>query len=130
MTKLGSRKLHICAKVSKMGSIIGHRIDYNEVGALRGQRHIPSKNLAKYPPPPPPTRVNSVIHFLNNWGQKSTFTQLTATWISCKIRKNVGGKTHNISFQLVLQQCWKTSCTFLLPFRYHSFKTLSQRTTI
>ena len=37
-----------------MGSKIGHRIDYNGVGALRGQRHIPSKNLPKYPPPPPP----------------------------------------------------------------------------
>ena len=24
-----------------MGSIIGHRIDYDRVGALRGQRHIP-----------------------------------------------------------------------------------------
>ena len=44
MTKLGSRKLHICPKVTKMGSIIGHRIDYNGVGALRAQRHIPSKN--------------------------------------------------------------------------------------
>ena len=44
VTKLGSRKLHICPKVTKMGSIIGHRIDYNGVGALRGQRHIPSKN--------------------------------------------------------------------------------------
>ena len=51
MTKLGSRKLHICPKVTKMGSIIGHRIEYNRVGALRGQRHIPSKNLAKYLPP-------------------------------------------------------------------------------
>ena len=28
-----------------MGSIIGHRIDFNGVGALRGQRQIPSKNL-------------------------------------------------------------------------------------
>jgi len=39
-------KLHICPKMTKMGSIIGHRIDYNGVyvGALRGQRHIPSKN--------------------------------------------------------------------------------------
>ena len=36
MTKLGSQKLHICPKVTKMGSIIGHRIDYNGVGALRG----------------------------------------------------------------------------------------------
>ena len=25
-----------------MGSIIGHRIEYNGVGALRGQRHIPN----------------------------------------------------------------------------------------
>ena len=46
VAKLGSQKLLICPKVTKMGSIIGHRIDYNlnEVGALRGQRHIPSRN--------------------------------------------------------------------------------------
>ena len=44
MTKLGLRKLHICLNVTKMGFIIGHKIDYNGVGALRGQRHIPSKN--------------------------------------------------------------------------------------
>ena len=37
-----------------MGSIIGHKIDYNGVGALRGQRHIPSKALTQVPPPPPP----------------------------------------------------------------------------
>ena len=48
---LGSRKLHISLKVIKMGSTIGHRIDYNGVGALTGQRHIPSKNLPKYPLP-------------------------------------------------------------------------------
>ena len=41
MTKLGSRKLHICPKVTKIGSIIGHRIDHNWVGALRRQRHTP-----------------------------------------------------------------------------------------
>ena len=29
--------------MTKMGSIIGHRIDCNGVGALRGQRHIPTK---------------------------------------------------------------------------------------
>ena len=28
---------------------------------------------------------------------------------------NVDGKTRNIAFQLVLQQCCRTSCTFLLP---------------
>ena len=31
-------------RVTNMGSTIGQRIDYNGVGALRGQRHIPSKN--------------------------------------------------------------------------------------
>ena len=31
------KKIHICPKVTKMGSIIGHKIDYNEVGVLRGQ---------------------------------------------------------------------------------------------
>ena len=50
MTKLGSRKLHICPKVTKMGSIIGHRIDYNEVGALKGQRTYPAKTLTQVPP--------------------------------------------------------------------------------
>ena len=35
-----------------MGSIIGQKIDYNGVGALSGQRHIPSKHKPKYPPPP------------------------------------------------------------------------------
>ena len=40
MTKLGSRKLHICPRVTEMGSIIGHTIDYNGVGALTGKRHI------------------------------------------------------------------------------------------
>ena len=74
MTKLGSRKLHICPKVTKMGSIIGHRIDYNGVGALRGQQHIPSKTF-EYPSTPSPrgferlflcfTQFGGVFHFLN-----------------------------------------------------------------
>ena len=37
-----------------MGSITGYKIDYNGAGALRGQRHIPSKTKPKYPPPFPP----------------------------------------------------------------------------
>ena len=44
LTKLGSQKLYICPKVSKMESILGHRIDYNGLGPLRGQRHVSSKN--------------------------------------------------------------------------------------
>ena len=65
MTKLGSRKLHICPKVTKMGSIIGHRIDYNRVGALRGQQHIPSKNYPKYPHSPRLTG-NCYCQFVRN----------------------------------------------------------------
>ena len=42
MTKLGSRKLHIYSKVTKIWSIIGHRIDYNGV--------------VQVPPPPPPAQ--------------------------------------------------------------------------
>ena len=55
MAKSGSQKNTYlpksAPKVTKMGSIIGPKIDYNEVGVLRGQWHIPSKNLPKYPPP-------------------------------------------------------------------------------
>ena len=49
--KLESRKLHVSPKVTKMGSIIGHSIDHNGVGALRGQQHIPCKSLPKHSPP-------------------------------------------------------------------------------
>ena len=38
------RENYNCLKVTKMGSKIGHRIDYNGEGALRGQRQIPNKN--------------------------------------------------------------------------------------
>ena len=42
-----------------MGSITGHKKDYNGAGALRGQRHIPSKTEPKYPPPPPGSSCSS-----------------------------------------------------------------------
>ena len=34
----------VCPKVTKMGSRISHRIDFNGVEVLRGQQHKPSKN--------------------------------------------------------------------------------------
>ena len=46
--KLVSRKISYLAKSDYDGAIIGHRIEYNGVGALRGQRHIPSKKQPKY----------------------------------------------------------------------------------
>ena len=45
-------------------------------------------------------------------------SQLFATCnnlICCNKSLNAGGKTRNIAIQLILQQCCKTSCTFLLP---------------
>ena len=55
VTKLGSQKLHICPKVTKMGSIIGHKIDYNGVEALRRQRHVRTQQkFIQVPPTPPP----------------------------------------------------------------------------
>ena len=40
---VGIAKITFSQKVTKMGSITGHKIDYKGVGGLRGQRHIPSK---------------------------------------------------------------------------------------
>ena len=52
-------------KVTKMGSIIGHRIDYKGIGAPRSQRHILRKNLINHPPPSPPTRDNVALTSVN-----------------------------------------------------------------
>ena len=57
MVKSGSQKLHICPKV-----YFGYQIDYNGVGDLRGQWHLPSKNLPKYPPPPLPSPGNRILN--------------------------------------------------------------------
>ena len=40
----GDCKITFSPKVTKMGSIFGHKIDYDGVGVLRGQRHTHSKN--------------------------------------------------------------------------------------
>ena len=69
-----------------MESIIGRRIDYNGVGALRGQRHIPSKIDPEYspnspehlcinqfqrcpsPPPPPGGNHGAFAHIVSPGG--------------------------------------------------------------
>ena len=47
-----SRKLHTSPKVTKMGSIIGYRLDYNGIGALTGSGTYPPKTNPSTPPPP------------------------------------------------------------------------------
>ena len=44
-------------KVTKMGSIFGHWIDYDGVGVLRGRRPTSSKKLTQVTPPPPPQLI-------------------------------------------------------------------------
>ena len=53
--RMGIAKLHF-PKV-KMGSIFGHRIDYDGVGVLRDKRPTPSKKLTQVTPPPPPRLI-------------------------------------------------------------------------
>ena len=56
------RENYTCQKLTEMGSKIGHRLDYNAVGALRGQRQKKKlKNKPKYHPPP--ARGFCSIHF-------------------------------------------------------------------
>ena len=56
MGRFGVKKnCYINPKVSKMRSIIGHRIDYNLAPAMK-------VSLETYPPLPPPPRSNRVDH--------------------------------------------------------------------
>ena len=57
------RENYIFQKVTKMLYIIGQKIDCNGVGALRSQRHMPSKRQPKYnfPPPPPGGAVKVML---------------------------------------------------------------------
>ena len=41
-------------------------------------------------------------------------------------RFNVGGKARNISIQLVLHQCFKTSCTFFVVAHFHFLNHVKQ----
>ena len=47
--------------------------------------------------------------------QKLVFTQLATSWFVTRQVWAWVSKTRNIAFQLVLQQCWKTSCTLFCP---------------
>ena len=64
MTKLGSRELRICPKVTKMGSITGHRIDYYGQGALTDQPKLTpstfSTVLKPLPNTPQPTNTTVI----------------------------------------------------------------------
>ena len=64
-----------------MGSIIGHRIDYNGVRALRGQRHIPSKNLPQYPPGAPLLDLPLVSPSVGLWHQETEAVRVTGTHV-------------------------------------------------
>ena len=64
-----------------MGSIIGHRIDYNGVRALRGQQHIPSKHLPQYPPGAPLLHLPLVSPSVGLWHQETEAVRVTGTHV-------------------------------------------------
>ena len=43
-SQLEGRYQRVLPKVTKIGSIISHRIDCDRVGVLKGQRQMPHKN--------------------------------------------------------------------------------------
>ena len=64
-----------------MGSIAGHRIDYNGVGVMRGQRHIPNQTSPKYPPP----GIVTVCQFLVQYISSGIFVVLGFGIITCSL---------------------------------------------
>ena len=63
----------ICSKVTKMGSMISHRIDYYGVGVRRGQRQIPA------PPPLPCTFQRNIIPMQWLWRE----AEWNSAWQEC-----------------------------------------------
>lgn len=86
-----------------MGSIIGHRRDYNGVGALRGQQHIPENidpSTPQPPPPsplPPPWRVTFCMAMYYNCKER-----LRATTWKGTLKKN---KTNKQKTQTIIPNC-------------------------
>ena len=68
VTKFRSRKLDICPKVTKLGSIIGHRIDYN--GPERPAAHTQQK-LTQVPSSPRDLRQFGFLKPLSHSGKGS-----------------------------------------------------------
>ena len=67
VTKLGSRKLHICPTVTRMGSMIGHRIDNNGVGrgSQRPAAHTQQKLTQVLPGGPKGLKCNSILIYIS-----------------------------------------------------------------
>ena len=66
-----------------MESIIGRRINYNGVGALRGQQHILSKNLPNLPNFPFPSPGGGLHVFQVSAHNTVECSELTlALWVS------------------------------------------------
>ena len=56
--------------MTKMGSIIGHRIDCNGVEALRGQRQMPTMQILTQVPPPRAWQFYMVLSAAPLWAAK------------------------------------------------------------
>ena len=70
----------------KMGSIIGQKIDYKGVGALRGQWHIPSKHTTPGPKIQKLTmKCPNWVHCLRIWPKdaNSQMTSICTLFVLC-----------------------------------------------
>ena len=112
MSKLGSRKLHISPKVTKMGSIIGHRIDYKRWrGSEKPAAHTQQKFTQVSPPREP-------------FASSSMEFQYTGGSIFYSYSSNSG--FHLLRFILLLLLCFWAAVGLFLPRImckiYHHFK--------
>ena len=77
------RENYTCQKLTEMGSKIGHRLDYNGVGALRGQRQKKNKKINPSTTPRPPGGSVPYISHFHVLEKTGTFT-LYSTFLSIR----------------------------------------------
>ena len=93
-----------------MGSITGHKIDYNGAGAMRGQLHIPSKTEPKYPPPPPRFLIN--MNDISRCSKKLSFILFADDTNLFHSHKNVDILYNTMNQELINVTSW-LSCNKL-----------------
>lgn len=98
------RENYIFPKVTKVGSIFGHRIDYqyNGVGVLRGQQQ-----QKIYPPPPPPS------HHHLPWVQLLQQVSLLPVGFAC----------NHIAFNLIIVYDYFSEVHVERTFHFYSYSS-------
>ena len=93
---------------------------YNEVGVLRDQLHIPSKNWPKHSPPPPPHGFPNCLswhHFSIKFASSMAHAKLKRITVQVKFPANTDIETWSITWSI----CFESGATFI----WLSFKSVS-----